>query len=214
MTMTNNLSKKIALVQVNALLKKLQDMHFEYGEGAYHFHSGDTKRAFLAINNIDLNEDEMESLNDLTSSSMVRAGKATQEDLEAYDDKPEPDRRTPEQIRADRYKQYTVEEISAFGKEAFELMVDPDYAGKYTFDAIWNDRIHEHFDNYEGMDEDPVHILVHANIQARIEAGKNLDTYRKLREVLLRVLGNVRNMDEDDFEKICNLLDIDPDTLY
>jgi hypothetical protein len=192
------LSEKITLEQVNELLGMLSEYHWEHGEEAYLTFGYDMKGRWLAKNNIDLTEEEYDSLSDLIMGSL-RDGEVKQSDIDAYDDEPEPDNRTPDQIHEDRLKEFTPEEIADFGLQAFEIMVDSDYAGKYTFDAIYNGDIIPTM--YDGMDEDPVQAAMEANIQLRLDIARRAPEYLALFAIVDRALMNGGKILAADLEK-------------
>lgn len=181
------LRDKITPKQVNELIGKLFDLHWNSGEGAYLHFKGDEVRDFLSENNIDLDEDEQESLNDLTSTSQVKkgVGAVTQADIDAYDPAPPPVHRTPAEIRADRLKEYTEAEIAEFGLRAFEIIINDENWGKYTFDMIWNDN---DVTMYEGNDQDPVTEKIEQDIDDRIHVARHAHSYIRLAEIVKSLL--------------------------
>lgn len=207
--MPNNFSSKVTVAQLNVFIPKLANYHWEYGEEAFGDRSSYMINEFIKQQAIDLNEEERESLFDLLCGSTLRKGSVTQADIDQYDDPEPPDLRTDAEIHADRLKEFTPEQIAEWGLEAFEIKISDEYAGKYTFDAIYNGEFPD--TTYQGEHQDPVMELIMENCEARIEAARNLPAIRAAVE---RVMRNHGTMDETDLETLSELLDIDPDTLY
>lgn len=198
------LSEKITLEQVNELLGMLSEYHWEHGEEAYMTFGYDMKLNWLVKNQIDLTEEEYDSLSDLVMGSL-RDGEATQSDIDQYDDEPEPDNRTEAQIIADRLKEFTPEQIAQFGLDAFEIMIDEEYQGRFTFDAIWNGDIGPDT-VYQGDGDDPVNDLIQNNIQLRLDVARRAPEYFALFTIVDRALMNGGKILAADLEQASTII--------
>jgi hypothetical protein len=193
----SNLSKKIDLEKLMYLARYLLDVQLEHGVSTAHETRTQDIKYFMTMHgpswyNFDAQELAwLEEVAEKAVQHIIVNGKnsfLSHHIMYAYDNEP-PDTRTPEQIREDRLKEYTQEQIEEFGLDAFEIMIDSDYAGKYTFDMIWNGDIGPDT-AYEGMDEDPIHDLMHKNIDARVALARNWKLVEELKGIVEGALNN------------------------
>jgi hypothetical protein len=213
----SNLSKKINLEKLMYLARYLLDVQLEHGVSTAHETRTQDIKFFLLNhegNYYNLDAQELAWLEEAAETAvqhLITHGKnsyLSHNIFFGYDNEP-PDTRTAEQIREARLMEYTPDQIAEAGLYAYEVMLDEDYAGKYTFDKIWNDDFGGVIQTgYDGDDEDPVNVLIQKDIDTRIEVGLYAHEYIHLAELVRGALHNEGVIEDlSDAQRILEYLD-------